>query len=449
MPELAIKNVPQLMVKQDSQPIHAHDHDTVHSFCYDLAGHEDLPHVIKFSGGRTSGMMLFLLLKAGMLKAERGDVVLFNNTAAEHPATYEFVCRCKEIVEDQYGIPFFLIEFQTYEDARHGEWTRLPTYRLVQPTPWSEANQEGYHWRGEAFEELLSWRGYVPNQFQRTCTSTLKLETTRAFLRDWFACKPAIERLGHFGKSSRLDDDELVESHRRHNGGVPRHILLEKKRFVRSRPAFRPAQRFADYSAAAYPISNPYLAENVVGNRADFGDSGVEYLAFVGLRYDEMRRVVRVRERNNGGPHAAGYEGEHVYLPLSDMRMTEEDVEAFWKKQTWGLTLNTEDGLSNCTYCFLKGVRGLRNVRSAMSHARDKQFENTPCDLGWWIEIEKRYGRDLKEEQRDIRSVVANDFIGFFGTQSGFSYQRLAQLQDNDADLPKFMDSVLPCDCTD
>jgi len=86
MPELAIKNVPRLMVKQDSQP--TNDHETVHNFCYDLAGHEDLPHVIKFSGGRTSGMMLFLLLESALLKAERGDVVLFNNTAAEHPATY-------------------------------------------------------------------------------------------------------------------------------------------------------------------------------------------------------------------------------------------------------------------------------------------------------------------------------------------------------------------------
>ena len=449
MSELAISEVPTLRKKHDARHGEGRTPEAVLPFWYELSGHEDLPHVIKFSGGRTSGMMLFVLLEAGMLKAERGDVVVFNNTSAEHPATYEFVRHCKEIVEEQHGIPFFLIEFQTYEDARNGDWTRLPTYRLVQPTPWSEVNQEGYHWRGETFEEMLSWRGYVPNQFQRTCTTTLKLETTRAFLRDWFACKPSIERLGHFGKSSRLDDDELVESHRRHNGGVPREILLEKKRFVRSRPVFRPEQRFADYSAAVHPISNPCLEGAALGNRVDFGDSGVEYLAFVGLRYDEMRRVVRVRERNNGGPHAVGYEGEHVYLPLSDMHVTEEDVEAFWKKQTWGLALNTEDGLSNCTYCFLKGVRGLRNVRSAMSSALDKRLENTPCDLGWWIGIEQKYGRDLEAEQRDIRGVVANNFIGFFGTQSRFSYERLSQLRENDTELPHFMDTVLPCDCTD
>ena len=449
MAALAISEVPKLRRKHDAHHGEGRTRETVFPFWYELSGHEDLPHVIKFSGGRTSGMMLLMLLDAGLLHADRGDVVVFNNTSAEHPATYAFVAQCKEIVEEQYGIPFFLIEFQTYEDARNGEWTRLPSYRLVQPSPCSETNPDGYCWRGEVFEELLSWTGYVPNQFQRTCTKTLKLETTRAFLRDYFACKPVIERLGHFGKSSRLDDDELVESHKRHNGGVPREILLEKKRFVRSRPVFRPEQRFTDYSAAVHPISNPCLEGTALGNRVDFGDSGVEYLAFVGLRYDEMRRVVRVRERNNGGPHAVGYEGEHVYLPLSDMRVTEEDVEAFWNKQTWGLALNAEDGLSNCTYCFLKGVRGLRNVRAAVSQNLDRQLENTPCDLGWWIEIEQKYGRDLQAEQREIRSVVANNFIGFFGTQSGFSYERLAHLQDDDADLPKFMDSVLPCDCTD
>ena len=84
-----------------------------------------------------------------------------------------------------------------------------------------------------------------------------------------------------------------------------------------------------------------------------------------------------------------------------------------------------------------------------MNHTLDKRLENTPCDLGWWIEIEQKYGRDLEAEQRDIRSVVANNFIGFFGTQSRFSYERLAQLRDNDTDLPHFMDTVLPCDCTD
>ncbi len=441
MIELAVCDVPKLEVKQELQPVERVGLGKVHTFCYNVSDHNELPHVIKFSGGRSSGLLLFILLESGLLKAERGDVVVFNNTSAEHPATYDFVGRCKDITEHRYGIPFFLIEFQTYEDARNGEWTRLPTYRLVHPTPFSETYTDGYRWRGEVFEELLSWTGYTPNQFRRTCTSNLKLESTRAFLKDWFTCKRETKRLGHFGKSSHIDDDELYERHRRNKGSVPRDILLEKKTFVRSRPVFRPSQRFTEYSRAVAPITNPHLEGK------NFRD--VEYLAFVGLRYDEKRRVIRVRKRNSGGPESTGYEGEHVYLPLSDIGMTKERVEAFWKKQEWDLVLKTEDGLSNCTFCFLKGIQGLRKVRSAIGPNLDKSFKNTPSDLEWWIGIEKKYGRDLEAEKRDIRSPVANNFIGFFGTQSGFSYQRLAQLESDEADLACYANNVLPCDCTD
>ncbi len=76
--------------------------------------------------------MLFVLLENGLLDASRGDVIVFNNTSAEHPYTYRFVrdCMC---AARRYGIPFFQVEFQTYEDVRNREreWTRLPTYRLV------------------------------------------------------------------------------------------------------------------------------------------------------------------------------------------------------------------------------------------------------------------------------------------------------------------------------
>ena len=120
-------------------------------------------------------MMLFALLESGLLDADRGDVIVFNNTSAEHPDTYRFVRSCMHAAH-AYGIPFFQIEFQTYEDARKGEWTRLATYRLVNDQPKSPENPNGFHWKGEVYEELLSWTGFVPNQFNRTCTRHLKLE---------------------------------------------------------------------------------------------------------------------------------------------------------------------------------------------------------------------------------------------------------------------------------
>ena len=62
---------------------------------YEENDHRSAPQVVKFSGGRSSGLMLLILLENGVLKAERGDVVLFTNTSAEHPATYDFVRKLK------------------------------------------------------------------------------------------------------------------------------------------------------------------------------------------------------------------------------------------------------------------------------------------------------------------------------------------------------------------
>ena len=53
---------------------------------YDSLDQRELPHVVKFSGGRSSGMMLMLMLEQERLNPKRGDVVVFNNTSAEHPA---------------------------------------------------------------------------------------------------------------------------------------------------------------------------------------------------------------------------------------------------------------------------------------------------------------------------------------------------------------------------
>ena len=130
MTELTLRDVPTLKVsKQLREPAETHDPSSTYHLRYKAKRHPSLPHVVKFSGGRSSGMLLFTLLENGLLNRERGDVIVFNNTSAEHPDTYQFVrdCMC---AAQRYGIPFFQVEFQTYEDVRRGEWTRLPSYRL-------------------------------------------------------------------------------------------------------------------------------------------------------------------------------------------------------------------------------------------------------------------------------------------------------------------------------
>ena len=330
-----ISDAPKLVVsKRLRRTPEAHDPQREYQFLYLDKYHAELPHVVKFSGGRSSGMLLLTLLANGILKSERGDVVVFNNTSSEHPRTYEFVRECKTATE-QHGIPFFLVEFQTYEDARKGEWTRLQSYRLVNDEPWSENNPDGFHWRGEVFEELMSWSGFVPNQFRRICTTKMKLGTTRLFLRDWLACNASIPRLGHFGSTSRIDGKAAYARHQRNGGEVPEDIYIAKKRYGWSRPYVRPEQRYDEFSGAWGAFDNTWLTGKSQGNLAVFGKGGVEYVAFVGLRADEPARVGRVKERNNG-PEASGYEGEHVYMPLVDMHVAAEDVNGFWARQEVG-----------------------------------------------------------------------------------------------------------------
>ena len=71
---------------------------------------------------------------------------------------------------------------------------------------------------------------------------------------------------------------------------------------------------------------------------------------------------------------------------------------------------------------------------------------DTPCDIAWWRRIEAEYGRNLEAEGREIRGDPKSTHIGFFGTR-GFSYDVLAKSEE--ADLDRFSETLLPCDCTE
>lgn len=448
-----ICNAPQVVISNKLRKHNAYDPNKKYSLHYSNKRHHQLPHIVKFSGGRSSGMLLLTLLENNILNPERGDAIVFNNTSAEHPQTYLFAQECKRITEEKYNIPFFWIEFQTYEDSRQGEWTRLPTYRLINSQPFSAKNPEGFHWKGEVFEELLSFKGYVPNQFSRICTVNMKLETTRLFLSDWLAAKDSISRLGHYGDRSRMNYDEMHERHLKNGGGVPKEIYANKKSFLLTRPFVRPSQQYKNFSKATQKINNPVLESKIFGGNASFGDGKIEYVTFVGLRGDEPRRVKRVELRNASDIHVASYGGEYVYMPLSDMRITKEDVINFWQNQSWDLSLSYDSDLSNCIYCFLKGTKKLINIHKQMKNYKNSSLKGfgsttgTPCDIGWWVKLEEKYGRNLQDEKRERKNEDV-DFVGFFLSSNKLSYEVIARSKD-DAGAISDMGSSLPCDCTD
>ena len=118
----------------------------------------------------------------------------------------------------------------------------------------------------------------------------------------------------------------------------------------------------------------------------------------------------------------------------------------FWGQQGWGLKLGPQTALSNCVYCFLKGVSNLELVHGAMEDRKKRKVRgfgstvDTPCDLDWWTKMEKKYGRNLKREERERTNPDANEFIGFFGGSSTFSYDVLASSKDG-ADLSEYADT--------
>ena len=360
------------------------------------------------------------LLKQGKLNPQRGDVILFNNTSAEHPATYEFARQMKTLAENKYNIPFFWIEYKTYEDASKNEWKRNPSYRLVNENPYSPNNKNGYHYNGEVFEEMISLTGYLPNMLSRTCTLAMKISITNAFLADWFAQKKGIDRLGHFWGTARMTDADVINSHKRNRGETPDEILLAKKKFVRESAFIRESATWKDYTNCNLCFDNAEVKSSVIGGKGDlFGKAAISYTSYLGIRKDEEIRVDKIRRRieaaksKNGKANSEQPPQETVLAPLVDDNVTQQEVIEYWKKQKFNLNLPDNGLFSNCVYCPLKGKAKLLQIATA-ELANGKQYNGSPTSIDWWIKMERKYSRDLKAEKRQIKNDKYN-YVGFFG----------------------------------
>ena len=433
---------------------------------YDSPEHESLPHVVRFSGGRSSGMMLMLLLERGLLRPERGDVVLFNNTSAEHPATYEFVAACSRRAETDYGVPFFWTEFATYEDVYGGQWTRRGSYRLVNEKPYSKSNPNGYHRCGEVFEELVSHQGFLPSRHTRMCTTHLKLRVTNEFLSEWFAGKEATEWRGHYHSEPQITDKVVIARHQRSGGKLDDADLLRKKEYLRSLPPALPEQCYAEFSrvGSRHMINGAFAKRGYPEFAPMTGEDATEYVSLIGLRADEPRRVAKVLARNrlgSGDPERAKREmtdGEIVCTPLADAKVANADVLDFWKHQGWNLALPPEANLSNCVYCFMKGTSAIPNVRRDVAAAdavlprKLRSVPGTPSDIRWWVNLETRYQRRaLKRYKGTGRPSKQKVTIGFWGVDADLTYRDLSKIDEGEVIAREGFvgQAALPCDCTD
>ena len=128
---------------------------------------------------------------------------------------------------------------------------------------------------------------------------------------------------------------------------------------------------------------------------------------FVGIRADEMRRVVKIR----ANPEAEGMER---HLPLAAAGVDVHAVNKFWSKQDFNLNLTTFNGRTlagNCDLCYLKPASQILSL-----------IKEKPERAIWWARMEsldlekqvngnKQFSRDrpsyaqmlkFSKEQRDM-----------------------------------------------
>ena len=122
------------------------------------------PFVVSFSGGRTSGYMLWRVLRAWDGALPEGGHVVFANTGKERLETLDFVRDCAT----RWGVSIRWVE-------RDGKAPRGRRFREVE---YATASR-----RGEPFAELIAERQFLPNAVMRICTQALKVETARDFMR--------------------------------------------------------------------------------------------------------------------------------------------------------------------------------------------------------------------------------------------------------------------------
>lgn len=148
------------------------------------------PAVISFSGGRTSGMMLFKILEAHGGKFPPDVLVCFCNTGKERPETLDFVEECSQ----RWSVPIVWLEYRYDGEAMpphngDGVKRKTPGKHTFTVVDYATASR-----KGEPFEQLIKGRGMLPNVVARFCTVEMKIRTQQRYLvsigwdEGWTAC---------------------------------------------------------------------------------------------------------------------------------------------------------------------------------------------------------------------------------------------------------------------
>ena len=126
--------------------------------------------VLNVSGGRSSGFLLYEVLKAHDGKLPPRTIAAFTNTGLEREETYEFLDRMSRY----WSVPILWLEYRYNRDAAGGSKDPKNQVHVV--------NFKTASRKGEPFESLIRGKRMLPNVVTRMCTSELKVKTLRRYL---------------------------------------------------------------------------------------------------------------------------------------------------------------------------------------------------------------------------------------------------------------------------
>ena len=144
-------------------------------------------------------------------------------------------------------------------------------------------------------------------------------------------------------------------------------------------------------------------------------------LQFVGIRADEMRRVVKIR----ANPEAEGMERA---MPLADAGVNVQEVNNFWNNQPFNLNLTTFNGRTlagNCDLCFLKPASQILSL-----------IKEKPERAIWWAKMESL----TLEKQSSGNSQFS---------KNGPSYAQMLKFSQDQLDIFDANEEAIPCFCGD
>jgi len=131
----------------------------------------DTPAVVSFSGGLTSGYMLYHIIEAFGGKLPDDVKVIFNNTGKERLETLKFVERCSV----EWGVDIIWLEYISTPKNRPLGKARNGKMESAYEHGFKIVNYATASQNGEPLEAVIRARNMLPNVMARFCTVECKI----------------------------------------------------------------------------------------------------------------------------------------------------------------------------------------------------------------------------------------------------------------------------------